>query len=119
MGGIPPIVKPVSSRASFAARPAHVGLAGDRGQAREVDAVRAGDQAQDRLERAALGRGHEDQRLDDLPELGVDGVRGVAGRVRRLGEHPDVEGHALAGRGVDDALDLGRIRGFGHGGEST
>ena len=52
MGGIPPIVKPVSSRASFADRAAHVGLAGDRGQARQVDAVGPGDEAQDRLERA-------------------------------------------------------------------
>ena len=119
MGGMPPIVKPVQLARLVRARASHVGLAGDRGEAREVDAVGAGHEAQDGLERAAVGRGDEDQRLHDLAELGVDGVRGLAGRVRRLGEHADVEGHALAGRGVDDALDRGRIRGFGHGGEST
>ena len=52
-------------------RAADVGRAGDGRQPREVDPVVTGDQAQDRLE-TARDRDHEDQRLDDLAEVGAD-----------------------------------------------
>ena len=55
-GGIPPMTKPVSSCASRRGRPADVALAGDGGQAGEVDPVRARHEAEDRLERAVVGR---------------------------------------------------------------
>ena len=67
-------------------RPADVALAGDGGEPGEVDAVRAGHEADDRLERAVVARRDEDERLDDLAELGADAPRGVGGRVGGLVE---------------------------------
>ena len=49
MGGMPPIVKPVSSFASTAVARRTSGSPDDRGEASEVDAVGAGHEAQDRL----------------------------------------------------------------------
>ena len=72
IGGMPPIVKPVSSFASRAVARRMSGCAGHRGQTRKVDAVGARDEAQDGLEAAAIGRRDEHERLDDLPELGAD-----------------------------------------------
>ena len=81
--------------------------------ARRARSTRLGPDTRHRigLERAVGGRRDEHERLHDLPELGVDGRRGLLRRVRRLGEHVDVERHALAGGGVDDALDRGGVRG--------
>ena len=109
IGGIPPMVKPDSSLASRAvarrtSRPPVTA-------ARRARSTRfgPGDEAQDRLERAVLGRGHEDQRLDDLAELGADGGGRLGRGVGRLVEDPDLEGDALPARGVEDALDGGVI----------
>ena len=52
-----------------------VGRAGDGRQPRDVDAVVAGDEAQQRGSGRRRGRDHEDQRLDDLAELGADARR--------------------------------------------
>ena len=76
------MVKPVSSFASRAVARRTSGSAGDRGEPGEVDPVRARDEAQDRLERAVLAAGDEDERLDDLAELGADGAQR---RPRRCG----------------------------------
>ena len=57
IGGMPPMVKPVSSLASRAVARRMSRRADDGGQPREVDAVRARDEADDRLEPAvAVGR---------------------------------------------------------------
>ena len=109
------MTKPVSSCASRAVARRMSRLAGHGGEAGEVDPVRAGDEAEDRLERAVVGRGDEDERLDDLAELGVDGRGGLGGGVGRLVEDPDVEVDALARGGVADPLDPGVVGGLGHG----
>ena len=57
----------------------------------------------------------EDQRLDDLAELGTDRRGRLGGGVGRLVEDGDLEGHALACGGIEDALDRGWDRGVGHG----
>ena len=69
-------------------RAADVALAGDGRQPGEVDAVRAGDEADDRLELAVVAGSDEDERLDDLAELGADRRGGVGGGVGRLVEDP-------------------------------
>ena len=98
------------------ARPADVLLAGDRRQPGQVDAVRARHEAQDRLGRAVLVGCDEDERLDDLAELGADRRGRLLGGVGRLGEDADLEAHALPGGGLPDALDPGMVGGLGHGG---
>ena len=55
-GGMPPIEKPGQLVGLAGGRPADVALAGHGGQAGEVDAVRAGDEADDRLELAVRRR---------------------------------------------------------------
>ena len=60
--------------------------------------------------RPVLVRGDEDQRLDDLAEVGPDGRRRLLGRVGRLVEGDDLERHALAGGRVEDAAN-GRVVG--------
>ena len=116
IGGMPPIVNPVSSRASFAVARRTSALAGDRREPREVHAVGAGHEADDGLERAVRVRGDEHQRLHDLAELRADRRRGLLGRVRRLAEHVDLERHALAGGSIDDPLDRRGMGRLGHGG---
>ena len=69
-------------------RPPDVAVAGHRGEPGEVDPVGAGDEAEDRLELAVLARGDEDERLDDLAELGADRVGGFRGGVGRLRRRP-------------------------------
>ena len=70
-------------------------FAGDRRQPRDVDAIRTGDQAHDRLEAVLLGS-DEHERLHDLAELGAEG-RGRLGRgVGGLGEGGHLERDALA-----------------------
>ena len=95
-------------------RPAQLGLAGDRRQPREVDPIGARDEAEQRL-RPVVGRDDEDQRLDDLPELRADGGGRLGGGVGRLVEGGHLERDALAGGGVEDALDRGMTGGVGHG----
>ncbi len=85
-------------------RPPDVGRAGDRGQPGDVDPVVAGHEAQERLE-TVVGRDDEDERLDDLAELDPDRGRRLGGGVGRFVEGGDLERHALAGGGVEDALD--------------
>ena len=101
------------------ARPADALIADDRREASQIDAVRPGDEAEDRLERPVLRRRHEDERLDDLAEFGAHRRSGIRGRVRRLGEDVDVERHALAGGGVEDTLGRGMDVGAGHEPESS
>ena len=114
MGGIPPIENPVSSRASRAVARRMSGALGDGRQARHVDPVVTGHQAQDGLE-TARDRDHEDERLDDLAEVGAHGGRRFDRGVGRLVEDRDLERHPLAGGGIEDALDRGMDRGVGHG----
>ena len=67
-------------------RAADVGGAGDRREPSEVDAVVAGDEAQDRLEPPAAAGIDEDERLDDLAELGAERRGRLGGGVGRLVE---------------------------------
>ena len=99
-------------------RAPHVGCPADRGEARQIDPVVAGHETQERLQTAAA-RDDEDQRLDDLTEVGADRRGSLGGGVRRLVEGGDFERHALAGGGVEDAPDRGMDRGVGHGPESS
>ena len=55
------------------------------------------------------GRDDEDERLDDLAELGADGRGRLLGRVGRLVEDDDVELDALARGGGEDAPDGGMV----------
>ena len=64
-------------------------------------------------------RRDEDQRLHDLAQLRADGGGRVLGGVGGLGEDVDVEGHALARRGVDDPLGRRGQRRLGHGPKGT
>jgi len=61
----------------------------------------------------------EDERLDDLAELGADRSGCFGGRMGRLVEHVDLEADALPARGVKDALDGGIGDQFGHGRKSS
>ena len=49
------------------------------------------------------------------PELRAEGRGRLDGRVGRLVEGDDLEGHALAGSGVEDARDGGMVGRLGHG----
>ena len=95
-------------------RAADVRGAGDRREPGEVDPVVTGDEAQDRLA-AGSGRDDEDERLDDLPEFDAERRGRLGGGVGRLVELDDLERHALAGGGIEDALDRGMDGGVGHG----
>ena len=95
-----------------------VGLAGDGGQAGEVDPVRAGHEATigsrpvvavGRRRPATSRSGRAPRRRPRRPR----------GRVGRLVEDRDLEGHALARGGVDDAPDGGMVERVGHGAESS
>ena len=86
IGGMPPMTKPGQVVGLAGGRPADARLAGDRGQPGDVDPVRAGDEADDRLEAAVLVGRDEDERLDDLAELRADGRGGVGGGVGALRE---------------------------------
>ena len=114
IGGIPPIDEAGQLVGLAGGRPPDIALAGDRGQAGEIDPVRSGHEAQDRLERSVVARRDEDERLDDLAELGAD-CGGGFGRVGRLVEDRDLERDALARCGVQDPLDPGVVRSLGHG----
>ena len=100
-------------------RAPHLGLAGHGRQAGEVHAVGTRDQAQDRLERAASAGRHEDQRLDDLAELGVDRPGGVLRRCGSTRRTPARRGSRPCGRRRRRRAGSGADRGLGHGGEST
>ena len=99
-------------------RPTDVGGAGDRGQPRQIDPVVTRHEAEQRLD-AALAGDDEDERLDDLAELDTEGGGGLDRGVGRLVEDGHLEGHALAGGGVQDALDRGMDGVGGHGPESS
>ncbi len=99
-------------------RATDVGGAGDRGQPRQVDPVVTRHEAEQRLD-PALARDDEDQRLDDLAELDTERGGRLDGGVGRLVEDGHLEGHALAGGGVQDALDRGMDGVGGHGPESS
>ncbi len=85
----------------------------------QVDTVRPGDEAQDRLELAIVAGRHEDERLHDLGEVRADGPGRLAGSVGRLGEDRHVEGHALAGGRVKHPEDGGVLQDGGHGREDS
>ena len=93
-------------------------LARDRRQPRDVDAIRTGDQAYDRLQPVLLGS-DEHERLHDLAELGAQGGSRLDGGVGGLGERRHFERDALALRGVQDALDRGMHGDVWHGAESS
>ena len=115
MGGMPPMTKPVSSLASRAVARRMSGSPVTAASRARSTRFGAGHEADDRLELAVVGRGDEDQRLDDLAELGADGRGRLCRGVGRLVEGDDVEGHALARGGVEDASDGGMVGGVGHG----
>lgn len=99
--------------------PPHLVLPGHGGEASQVDAVRARDEAEDRLESAGVVRGDEDERLDDLGNLGTDGRRRLFGGVRRVVEDGHLELDALSRSGIEHALDRGGTGGFGHGPDTS
>ena len=116
IGGMPPMVKPVSSFASRAvARRTSFSPVTAASRARSTR-FGPGHEAEDRLEPAVVVGRDEHERLDDLAELGADRGGGFLGGVGGLVEDPDLEGHALPGGGVPDALDPGMFGGLGHGG---
>ena len=87
-------------------RPPDVGLADDRGQPGQVDAVRARDEAHDRLERRRPSPGATKTSDFTIWPSSAPTARGrVLGGVRGLVEDVDVEGDALPGGGVEDPLD--------------
>ena len=96
-------------------RTADVAPPDDRGEPLQVDAIGARHEAHDRLELAVLASGHEYQRLDDLRQLGTDRPSRLAGGMGRVGENGDVEGHALAGGGVEHPEDGRVLQRGGHG----
>ena len=84
IGGMPPIVNPVSSRASFAfARRTSGSPVTAASRARST---RLGPETRQRIGSSAPSarRRDEHERLDDLAELRADGGRGLLGRVGRL-----------------------------------
>ena len=112
------MAKPVRSWTSRAVARRMSGALVDRREPAEIDPVVAGDEAQDGL-RARRSRDDEDERLHDLAELGADGGCRLDRGVGRLVEGHDLERHALAGGGIEDALDRGMDWGVGHGPESS
>ena len=100
------------------ARAPQARLADAGGQEADVDAVDAAHQSHHRLQAAIVSGCREDERLDDLAELGADGLGGVLCRMRRLREGQDLDLHALAARRLADTAMRGVI-GLGHGRESS
>ena len=79
MGGIPPMAKPVRSRASVALARRTSGSPVTA--ARRARSTRLGPETRQMIGSSApAGGGDEDQRLDDLAELRADGRRGLAWR---------------------------------------
>ena len=95
--------------------PTDVLVARHSGQAGQIDPVVAGDKAEDRLQRAVFAGGDEDERFDDLSELGADGRSGFCGGVGRLVEDLDVEFDTLARGCFADPLNPSMVGGLGHG----
>ena len=108
------MANPVRSLASRARRSPDIGLARHRGQPGEVDPVVAGDEADERLQPASPGTTKTSD-LTICPSSAPRARRGLDRGVGRLVEGHDLERHALAGGGVQDALDRGVDGGVGHG----
>ena len=117
IGGTPPMANPVRSWTSRAVARRMSGALVTAASA-EIDPVVAGDEAQDGVQ-AGRARDHEQERLHDLAELGADGRGRLDRGVGRLIEGHDIERHALACGGIEDALDRGMDGGVGHGPESS
>ena len=100
------------------ARAAQAGLADAGRQEADVDAVGAAHEGHHGLQAAIVAGRREDERLDDLAELGADGLGGVLRRVRRLREGHDLDLDALAACRLADTAMRGVI-GLGHGRESS
>ena len=110
IGGMPPIEKPGQVVGLAGRRAPDVGRAGHGRQPREVDPVVAGHEAQERLGPSPRGT----TKTSDLtiwPSSAPTRGGGLGGGVGRLVEDGDLERHALAGGGVEDALDRGMERG--------
>ena len=99
-------------------RPADARLARDRGEPRDVDPVRAGDQADDRLEAPSSSGATKTSDLTIWPSSAPTAAAASAA-VWVPREDPDLERHPLARRGVEDALGGGMHVAFGHGPESS
>lgn len=95
-------------------RPANIRFARHGGEPSEVDPVVTGDQAKERI-RVITRRDHEDQRFDDLPELGTNCAGRLGSGVRRLVKAGHFERDALAQGRVEHALDRGVGGLVGHG----
>ena len=102
----------------FCARAAQVGLADTGRQQADVDAVDPAHEGHHRLQAAIVARSREDERLDDLAELGAYRLGGILCGVRRLREGQDLDLHALPARRLADTAMRGVI-GLGHGRESS
>jgi hypothetical protein len=99
-------------------RNAYRDLARDRGEQGRIDLAPRGYQADDRDEIAGA-LGHEDERLHDLAEIGVDGRGYLPCIARRAGDQPDLELDTLAGCYVHDFSNC-RMREIAHvGGQSS
>ena len=98
IGGMPPMVKPVSSLASRAVARRTSGSPVTAASRATSTRFGPGHEAEDRLEAAVVGRRDEDQRLHDLPELGADGRGGLRGGVGRLVEDRRPRGSRPCGR---------------------
>ena len=118
IGGMPPMANPVRSWASRAVARRMSGAPVTA--ASRARSTRLGPETRHRTGSSpAVARDDEHERLDDLAELRAD-RRGRLGRgVGRLVEGHDLERHALAGGGIEDALDRGVDGGVGHGPESS
>jgi hypothetical protein len=100
--------KPVSSCASLALGRARPRLARDGRQSSNVDPVRARHETQQRLGPIPPGGTTNTSDLTIWPSSTPRGGRGIGRGVGRFGELRDLDGDALAGGRVDDALDRGR-----------
>ena len=86
-------------------RPADVGGAGDRGQPGEVDPVVTGDEAEERLEARRSPGTTKTSDLTIWPSSAPTAAAASAAVWVDSSKTGHLEGHALAGGGVEDALD--------------
>jgi hypothetical protein len=93
--------------------PSNGELARDGGEQTQVNPVAPGDQADDGDQPTIGARGHEDEGLHDLTELGIDGRGDLFGGPSRVGHEPNVERHSLVRGDLDDPLN-GWMREIGH-----
>ena len=115
-GGMPPMVKPVSSLASFAFARRTSGSPVTA--ARRARSTRLGPETRHRIGSSAPASAGATNTSDLTiwPSSASTAPAASSRGVGRLREHPHVQGHALPGGGVDDSLDRRGIGRLGHGG---